>query len=75
MKNTTFAAPGTLIVATLSALFLATGCHPSPATNGFAASSADKTTEARLGSLATMPHLQPYDEMFYVAPADEAAAD
>ena len=75
MKYTSFVASGTSIVALVSALFLVTACDSSPAANGFAASSADKDAEARLRPVGTMPHLQPFDESFYVAPADEAAAD
>ena len=75
MQMTSLVTSGTSIVALLSALFLVTACDSSPAANGFAASSADKDTEARLRPVATMPHLQPFDESFYVAPPDEAASD
>ena len=66
---------GTLIMASVSAVFLATGCHSSPRANGFADTTEDKTTEVRLIQVETMPHLTAYDEQFYVPPADEAASD
>ena len=65
----------TAVVASLSALFLAAGCHSAPPPNGFAASSADKAAKARLLPVQTMPHLQAYDEGFYVLPPDDAASN
>ena len=65
----------TAIAATLSALFLAAGCHSAPPPNGFSASSADKAAEARLQQVQTMQHLQAYDEGFYVLPPDDAASN
>ncbi len=62
---------GTLIVASVSAMFLVAACHSSPEANGFAATDADKTTEARLLEVNTMPHLTAYDEQFYVPTTDE----
>ena len=60
---------GTLILAALSAIFLVTmsGCHSTPASSAFAATTADKATEARLRPPATMTPLQPFDEGFVVA--------
>ena len=57
---------GTLILAAASALFLVTmaGCHSAPATNAFAATDADKTTEARLRRPDAMAPIQPFDEGF-----------
>ena len=66
---------GTLIMASVSAVFLATGCHSSPMANGFADTTRDKTTETRLIQVTTMPHLTAYDEQFYVQPTDETAPD
>jgi len=65
----------TAIGAALSALFLVAGCHSAPQANGFAASNADKAAEARLQPAQTMPHLQAYDEQFYVPPPEGAASD
>ncbi len=72
-----FVTIGTLILAAASAvlLVLMSGCHSSPAANGFAASSADKAAEERLLPVEKMPHLQAYDELFYVPPADAADPD
>ena len=57
---------GTLILAAVSAvaLVLMSGCHSTPATNAFAATSADKAVETRLKQRDTMPPLQPFDEHF-----------
>jgi len=66
---------GTLIVASVSALFLMTACHSAPPSNGFSGSTADKATEARLHPVQTMPHLLAYDEQFYVPPPEEAASN
>jgi len=68
---------GTLILAAASAvvLVLMSGCHSAPANNAFAATAADKSTEARLKQQHdTMPPLQPFDEQFVVVPADDRAA-
>jgi ABC-type uncharacterized transport system auxiliary subunit len=65
----------TAIVAALAALFLVAGCHSAPQANGFSASSADKAAEARLRPAQTMPHLQAYDEQFYVPPPEDAASN
>ena len=66
---------GTAIVAAVSALFLVAACHSGPSPNGFSASSTDKAAEARLLPVQTMPHLQAYDEQFYVPPPDDAASN
>jgi hypothetical protein len=75
MKSSGFVTSGTLVVATVSALFLVAACHSSPRANSFSATAADKATEARLAGTQEMPHLVPYDEGFYVPPADGAATD
>ena len=56
----------TLILSAASALFLVTmsGCHAAPATNAFAATDADKTTEARLRQPDSMAPIQPFEEGF-----------
>ena len=65
----------TLILAAVSAIVLVSmsGCHSAPANNAFAATPADKATEARLRQVDTMPPLQPFDEHFVEIPADDAA--
>jgi hypothetical protein len=75
MKSSGFITSGTLVAALVSALFLVAACHSSPKANSFAATVADKATEARLAATQEMPHLVPYDEGFYVPPADEAPAN
>ena len=62
---------GTLILAPASALALVllSGCHSAPAANAFAATPADKATEARLKHPDSMPPLQPFDEHFVEVPA------
>ena len=59
---------GTLILAAVSALYLASmsGCHSAPASNGFAGTPADKALETRLRQPDTMTPLQPFDEGFVV---------
>lgn len=75
MKNAGFITTGTLVVASVSALFLMAACHSSPPqTHGFANTAADNAAEARLDTAGTMPHIAPYDEGFYAAPAEEAAS-
>ena len=66
MKRTDFLTSGTTIVASLSALFLVSGCHSAPAANAFVATQADKATEARLRRPDTMAPIQPFDEGFVV---------
>jgi len=66
---------GTLILASVSATFLVAACHSSPTANGFADTTEDKATEARLIQVDTMPHLTAYDEQFYVPTDDETASD
>jgi hypothetical protein len=65
---------GTLILAAASAaaLVLMSGCHSAPANNAFAATKADKATEARLKQPETMPPLQPFDEHFVEVPQEAA---
>ena len=60
---------GTLILATASALFLVamSGCHSTPGSSAFAATTADKAVEARLRRSDTMAPIQPFDEGFVVA--------
>jgi hypothetical protein len=67
-----FITTGTLIVATLSAIVSMAGCHSAPT---LAAASASHGPEAAGSSSAadTMPALRPFDEQFYVAPAQEDA--
>ena len=64
---------GTLILAAASALVLVlmSGCQEAPAANAFAATPADKSTEARLRPPQTMPPLQPFDEHFVELPATD----
>ena len=50
------------------------GCHSAPANNAFAATAADKSTEARLKPHDTMPPLQPFDEHFAEVPAEDGTA-
>lgn len=59
---------GTLILAAASALFLVamSGCHSAPASNAFAATTADKAVEARLRPSDAMAPIQPFDEGFGV---------
>jgi hypothetical protein len=66
---------GTFILAATSAvaLVLLSGCHSTSPASGFVSSSADKATEQRLGRADAMPPLQPFDEGFYVQPADDGA--
>ena len=66
------AALGTLILAAASAAALVSmsGCHSAPANSAFAATNADKATEARLKHPDTMPPLQPFDEHFVEVPQD-----
>ena len=75
MQSSSFVTSGTLIVASVSAMFLVAACHSSPAANGFSASNANKAAEARLLPVETMPPLKAYDESFYVLPEDETASD
>jgi len=65
---------GTLILAAASAaaLVLMSGCHSAPANNAFAATPAEKSTEAKLKPRDTMPPLQPFDEHFVEVPQPEA---
>ena len=65
---------GTLILAAASAvaLVLLSGCHSAPANNAFAATPAEKSTEAKLKPRDTMPPLQPFDEHFVEVPQPEA---
>jgi hypothetical protein len=68
---------GTLILAAASAvvLVLMSGCHSAPANNAFAATAADKSTEARLKQQHdTMPPLQPFDEHFVELPPQDSPA-
>lgn len=68
---------GTLILAAASAvvLVLMSGCHSAPANNAFAATAADKSTEARLKQQHdTMPPLQPFDEHFVELPPQDDTA-
>ena len=68
---------GTLILAAASAvaLVLMSGCHSAPANNAFAATAADKSTEARLKQQhGTMPPLQPFDEHFVELPPQDGTA-
>jgi hypothetical protein len=69
-----FATAGTMLVATVSALFLMTGCNSSPQASAFAATPADKAAEARLKKVETMPHLAAYDEGFHAPPAEDETA-
>ena len=64
---------GTLILAAASAvaLVLLSGCHSAPANNAFAATSVEKSAEARLKPHDTMPPLQPFDEGFAPLPAED----
>jgi hypothetical protein len=75
MQSSSFVTSGTLIVASVSAMFLVAACHSSPTANGFSASNADKAAETRLLPVGKMPHLKAYDESFDVLPEDEMAAD
>jgi hypothetical protein len=51
------------------------GCHSAPANNAFAATAADKSTEARLKQQHdTMPPLQPFDEHFVELPPQDDTA-
>ena len=68
MKRTNFAMSGTLMVASMSALFLVAGCGSSSKTSAFAGSAADKAAEKQLAASDTMPPLQPFDEQFVVPP-------
>ena len=63
---------GTLILAAASALFLVamSGCHSAPAASAFAATPADKATEARLRRPDTMAPIQPFAEGFVSGPAE-----
>ena len=64
---------GTLILAAASAvaLVLLSGCHSAPANNAFAATPAERSTEARLKPQPREPMepLQPFDEHFVEVPA------
>mgnify|MGYP001556558432 CR=1 FL=1 len=57
---------GTLILAAASALLLVAlaGCHSAPAANAFAATAADRSTEAKLRRGDAMAPIQPFDEGF-----------
>jgi hypothetical protein len=73
MKRKNFAMSGTLMVASMSALFLVSGCGSSGKTSAFAGSAADKATEQRLAASEAMPALQPFDEQFVVLPTESSA--
>ena len=66
MKRRNFAMSGTLMVASMSALFLVSGCGSSGKTSAFAGSAADKAAEKQLAASEAMPPLQPFDEQFVV---------
>jgi hypothetical protein len=66
----------TMIGAASSAAVLValSGCHSTPAANGFVSSTADKAAEQRLRQPDAMAPLQPFDEGFYVPPPDASAS-
>ena len=61
-----------LAAGSAAALVALSGCHSTPATNGFASTAADKAVEQRLRPPGAMAPLQPFDEGFYVPPVDAA---
>jgi hypothetical protein len=65
-----FITTGTLIVAALSAIVLMTGCHSAP-TQASASASHDPEAAGSASAADTMPALRPFDEQFYVEPAQE----
>lgn len=74
MKRRNFAMSGTLMVASMSALFLVSGCGSSGKTSAFAGSTADKAAEKQLAASEAMSPLQPFDEQFVVPPPEPGDA-
>ena len=74
MKRRNSAMSGTLMVASMSALFLVSGCGSSVKTSAFAGSAADKAAEKQLAASEAMTPLQPFDEQFVAAPPEPGDA-
>jgi hypothetical protein len=77
VRQSGFVVAGTLLIAAMSALALVAGCHSTVSHAGIAvAAAAAAGPSVAAAAPAASPDIatvHPFDEMFYVAPSEEAA--
>jgi len=67
-----FAVAGTLLVAAASSLVLVAGCHSTPTQSGVAAAAPARVAAATSEPAPDIATEHPFDEHFYVPPAEDA---
>jgi hypothetical protein len=75
VRQSGFVVAGTLLIAAMSALALVAGCHSTVSHAGIAVAAAAGPSVAAAAPAASpdIATVHPFDEMFYVAPSEDAA--
>jgi hypothetical protein len=73
VRQSGFVVAGTLLLAAMSTLALVAGCHSTASHTGIAVAAGSRVAAAAPATLPDIATVHPFDEMFYVAPNEEAA--